>query len=108
VSSASYTGGRPDRSDVNPMAGWKMYDLGRITVTDTLAELYIQTTSSTAISAAAEVAADRKELKYQSLHGSNTSHTFFPLVFETKCKELCFSYSTWSTSLSCTGEMRET
>jgi len=35
-----------------------------VTVTDTLAELYIQATSSTA-DATAEGAADRKELKYQ-------------------------------------------
>jgi len=42
-----------------------------VTVTDTLAELYIQATSSTA-SAAAEGAADRKELKYQSLAHTHT------------------------------------
>jgi len=44
-----------------------------------LAESYIQATSSTA-GAAAEGAADRKELKYQSL---SHTHTFIPLAFET-------------------------
>jgi len=42
-----------------------------VTVTDTLAESYIQATSSTA-GAAAEGAADRKELKYQSLAHTHT------------------------------------
>ena len=50
-----------------------------VTVTDTLAESYLLTTSSSAGSAA-EGATSRKELKYQSL--SNT-HTFIPLAFET-------------------------
>jgi len=47
-----------------------------VTVTDTLAESYIQTTSPTA-GAAAEGTADRKELKYQSLAHP---HTFIPLA----------------------------
>ena len=50
-----------------------------VTVTDTLAESYLDTTSVVAGSAA-EGAASRKELKYQML--SNT-HTFVPLAFET-------------------------
>ena len=50
-----------------------------VTVTDTLAESYLPTTSSSA-GGAAEGAANRKELKYQSL--LNT-HTFIPLAFET-------------------------
>jgi len=50
-----------------------------VTVTDTLAESYLLATSSAA-GAAAEGAAERKELKYQSLV---QSHTFIPLAFET-------------------------
>jgi len=50
-----------------------------VSVTDTLAESYIQATSSTA-GAVAEGATDRKELKYQSLAHI---HTFIPLAFET-------------------------
>ena len=50
-----------------------------VTVTDTLAESYLLATSSAA-GAAAEGAAERKELKYQSLV---QSHTFVPLAFET-------------------------
>ena len=49
------------------------------TVTDTLAESYLLATSSTA-RAAAEDAADRKELKYQRLAYTNT---FCPMAFET-------------------------
>jgi len=48
-----------------------------ITVTDTLAVSYLLTTTSTA-GGAAEGAADRKELKYQSLAHT---HTFTPLSF---------------------------
>jgi hypothetical protein len=50
-----------------------------VTVTDTLAESYLPTTSSSA-GGAAEGAANRKELKYQSL---SSTHTFIPLAFET-------------------------
>jgi len=56
---------------------------GNLTVTDTLqtcmAESYLSATSTSAGSAA-EAAADRKELKYQSLA---STHTFIPLAFET-------------------------
>ena len=41
-----------------------------VTVTDTLAESYLLATPSTA-ETAAEGAADRKELEYQSLYGSH-------------------------------------
>jgi len=47
-----------------------------VTVTDSLAESYIQATSPTA-GAAAEGAADRKELKYQSLAHTHTHVPFF-------------------------------
>jgi len=50
-----------------------------VTVTDTLAESYLASTSSVA-GAAAEGAASRKELKYQALA---STHTFIPLAFET-------------------------
>ena len=50
-----------------------------VTVTDTLAESYLLATSSTA-GAAAEGAADRKELKYQSFAHT---HTFIPMAVET-------------------------
>ena len=50
-----------------------------VTVTDTLAESYLLATSSAA-GAAAEGAADRKVLKYQSL---DQTHTFVPMAFET-------------------------
>lgn len=50
-----------------------------VTVTDTLAESYLATTSTVAGSAA-EGAASRKELKYETLAAT---HTFIPLAFET-------------------------
>ena len=50
-----------------------------VTVTDTMAESYLSSASAIAGSVA-ENAADRKELKYQSLA---TTHTFIPLAFET-------------------------
>ena len=50
-----------------------------VTVTDTLAESYLSITSSSA-GGAAEGAANRKELKYESLA---STHTFIPLAFET-------------------------
>ena len=50
-----------------------------VTITDTLAESYLASTSVGA-GAAAEGAASRKELKYQSLA---TTHSFYPLAFET-------------------------
>jgi hypothetical protein len=50
-----------------------------VTVTDTLAQSYLGTTSTVA-GGAAEGAASRKELKYQVLE---RTHTFIPLAFET-------------------------
>jgi hypothetical protein len=50
-----------------------------VTVTDTLAESYLATTSTVA-GGAAEGAASRKEQKYQALTGT---HIFTPLAFET-------------------------
>ena len=50
-----------------------------VTVTDTMAESYLSS-ASTIAGSVAENAADRKELKYQSLA---TTHTFIPLAFET-------------------------
>ena len=50
-----------------------------VTVTDTLAESYLQATLSSG-GGAAEGAANRKELKYQALA---RIHTFIPLAFET-------------------------
>jgi len=71
-----------------------------VIVTDTLVEMYIQATSSTA-GVAAEGAADRKDLKYQSLVHT---HAFFPLAFETlgpiNSKGSAFSHSNWSTPFS--------
>jgi hypothetical protein len=50
-----------------------------VTVTDTMAESYVASTSTMA-GAAAESAADRKQLKYQSLAAT---HTFVPIALET-------------------------
>jgi len=79
-----------------------------VTVTDTLAELYIQATSSTA-GAAAEGAADRKGLKYQSMVHT---HTFIPLAFKTlgpiNAKGSAFLLQPGRHLSACTGDMRET
>ena len=71
-------GKRPDGLTQIPwLAGRSMtWD---VTVTDTLADSYLATTSTTA-GAAAEGAASRKEAKYQTLA---RSHIFIPLAFET-------------------------
>jgi len=50
-----------------------------VTVTDTLADSYLSTTSSIA-GGAAEGAASRKELKYQALA---STHCFIPIAVET-------------------------
>jgi len=57
---------------------------------------------TSSIAGAAEGAADRKELKYQSLAHTHTHvHSFGIWNSQPyKCKGHCFSYSTWSTSLS--------
>ena len=79
-----------------------------VTVTDTLAESYLLATSSSA-GGAAEGAANRKELKYQSL--SNT-HTFIPLALETfgpiNSKGVVFFNQLGRRLADCTGDMRET
>ena len=71
-------GKRPDGLTQIPWQAGK-YMTWDVTVTDTLAESYLLATSSTA-GAAAQCAADRKELKYQSLAHT---HSFVPLAFET-------------------------
>jgi len=63
-------GTRPDGLTQIPWQAGKFVTWD-VTVTDTLAESYIQATSSTA-GATAEGAADRKELKYQSLAHTHT------------------------------------
>ena len=79
-----------------------------VTVTDTLAESYLLTTSSSS-GVAAEGAANRKELKYQSL--SNT-HTSIPLAFETfgpiKSKGVVFLNQLGHRPAVSTGDTRET
>ena len=79
-----------------------------VTVTDTLAESYLHATSSTA-GAAAEGAADRKELKYQQLAHT---HTFIPMAFETlgpiNSKGADFFKTLGRRISACTGDMRET
>ena len=78
------------------------------TVTDALAESYLLTTSSSA-GGAAEDAANRKELKYQSL--SNT-HAFIPLAFETlgpiNSKSVVFLNQLGHRLAVSTGDTRET
>ena len=79
-----------------------------VTVTDTLAESYLLATSSTA-GAAAEGAADRKELKYQSLA---LTHSFVPMAFETfgpiNSKGVDFFNTLGRRISACTSDMRET
>jgi hypothetical protein len=79
-----------------------------VTVTDTLAESYLSATSSSAGSAA-EGAANRKELKYQSI--ANT-HSFIPLAFETfgpiNSKGVEFFNQLGRRLTASTGDMRET
>ena len=63
-----------------------------VTVTDTLAELYLATTST--VAGAAAGAASRKEIKCQSLA---STHAFIPIAFETlgpiNAKGITFSTS---------------
>ena len=79
-----------------------------VTVTDTLAESYLASTSTTA-GAAAEGAASRKELKYQSLA---STHSFIPLAFETlgpiNAKAISFLNELGHRLSNLTGEPRET
>ena len=79
-----------------------------VTVTDTLAESYLATTSTVA-GAAAEGAASRKESKYQSLA---STHTFIPVAFETlgpiNAKGISFFNELGHRLSAKTGEPRET
>jgi hypothetical protein len=79
-----------------------------VTVTDTMAESYLLATSSAA-GAAAEGAADRKELKYQPLAHT---HTFTPIAFETlgpiNSKGKDFLNDLGRRISACTRDMRET
>jgi hypothetical protein len=71
-------GKRPDGLTQIPWQGGRCLTWD-VTVTDTLAESYLATTSTVA-GGAAEGAASRKEQKYQALTGT---HIFTPLAFET-------------------------
>ena len=79
-----------------------------VTVTDTLAVSYLAATSTVA-GAAAEGAASRKELKYQTLAHT---HTFIPLAFETlgpiNAKGISFFNELGHRLAARTGEPRET
>ena len=79
-----------------------------VTVTDTLAESYLSTTSVIA-GAAAEGAASRKEAKYQALA---TMHSFIPIAFETlgpiNAKGLSFFKELGHRLSARSGEPRET
>jgi hypothetical protein len=77
-------------------------------VTGTLAESYMSKASSHAGNVA-EGAANRKELKYQSLA---TTHTFIPLAFETlgpiNSKGVAFFNQLGGRLADCSGDKRET
>ena len=79
-----------------------------VTVTDTLEESYLASTSTIA-GAAAESAASRKELKYQALA---STHNFIPLAFETlgpiNSKPISFLNELGHHFSTLTGEPRET
>ena len=79
-----------------------------VTITDTLAQSYLGTTS-TIVSGAAEGAASRKELKYQALV---STHTFIPLAFETlgpiNSKGISFLNELGRRLSSISGDKRET
>jgi hypothetical protein len=79
-----------------------------VTVTDTLAQSYLDTTSTVA-GGAAEGAASRKEIKYQAL--ANT-HTFIPLAFETlgpiNAKGITFFNELGRRLTAISGDSRET
>ena len=79
-----------------------------VTAADTLAESYLQATSSSGGSAS-EGAANRKELKYQALA---RTHTFIPLAFETfgpiNSKGVLFLNQLGRRLTANTGDLRET
>jgi len=99
-------GKRPDGATQIPWQSGKCMAWD-VTVTDTLADSYLIATSSSA-GAAAEGAAERKELKYQSLAAT---HTFIPLAFETfgpiNAKGIAFFNHLGRRLTDCTGDMRE-
>ena len=78
-----------------------------VTVTDTLAESYLATTSTVA-GGAAEGAASRKEVKYEAL---TATHTFIPVAFETlgpiNSKGIIFLNELGRRLSSRTGDLRE-
>ena len=100
-------GKRPDGLTLIPCQAGKCMTWD-VTATDTLAESYLLATSSSA-SAAAECAADRKELKYQSLA---LTHTFIPLACETlgpiNSKGTAFNNQLGQRITACTNDVRET
>ena len=100
-------GKRPDGLTLIPWQAGKCMTWD-VTATDTLAESYLLATSSSA-GAAAESAAERKELKYQSLV---LTHTFIPLAFETlgpiNSKGTVFLNQLGRRISTCTNDMRET
>ena len=71
-------GKRPDGLTQVPWAGGKSL-LWDVTVTDTLANSYVDV-SSVSAGGAAELAADRKIIKYSNL---SSGYSFVPLAFET-------------------------
>ena len=79
-----------------------------VTVTDTMAESYLQATSASA-GGTVEGAANRKELKYQSLA---CTHTFIPLTFEPfgpiNSKGVLFFNQLGRRLTASTGDIRET
>jgi len=100
-------GNRPDSLTQIPWQAGKCVTWV-VTLTDTLAESYIQATSST-VGATAEGAADWKELKYQSL---GHTHTFIPLAFDTLCpinaNGSAFLIQLGRRLSACTGDMQKT
>jgi len=99
-------GKRPDGLTLIPWSGGRCVTWD-VTVTDTLAESYLQVTS-TVQGGAAEGAAERKELKYQQLANS---YKFVPLAFETfgpiNSKGLSFISELGRRLTNITGESRE-
>ena len=99
-------GKRPDGLTLIPWSGGRCLTWD-VTVTDTLAESYLQVTS-TVQGGAAEGAAERKELKYQQLANS---YKFVPLAFETfgpiNSKGLSFISELGRRLTNITGESRE-
>jgi len=100
-------GKRPDGLTQIPWQGGRCMTWD-VTVTDTLAESYLASTSTVA-GGAAEGAASRKEAKYQALA---STHNFIPLAFETlgpiNSKGMSFFSELGHRLTACTGDKRET